>query len=151
MCGTEKGWVKGIVDGDGWGEGWKIRGSIDVGSPWEQAAVESRLDFYEALTPYDPRGKVWQAILKIKQATPSLFSPLLFQKGNGHNNNKNEAHIDEQARAMLTYITGTYTYTKIRCWYWYNLMFWRKLKMGNCVENLLFYHSRHTGLVYVKF
>lgn len=60
-------------DENGWGEGGKSRG-IDVESPWERAAVEARLDLDEALTCCDPRGYVWCAILKIKQATSSLFT-----------------------------------------------------------------------------
>lgn len=64
--------VKGRLDGDGWGGGRRSSGSIDVGSPWENAVVESRLDLYEALTPRWPRGEVWWTILKIKQATTLL-------------------------------------------------------------------------------
>lgn len=60
------GWVRGKVDG--------AEGLLMSKSPWEQTVVESRLDLYEALTSHDPRGKVWCTILKIKQATPSLFT-----------------------------------------------------------------------------
>lgn len=61
-----RGWVRGRVKG--------AEGLLTSECPREQVLLESRLDLYEVLTSHDPRGKVRCAILKIKQASLSLFT-----------------------------------------------------------------------------
>lgn len=59
-------WRRGRVEG--------AEGLLTSKSPRERVVLESRLDLYEVLTSHDPRGKVRCAILKIKQASLSLFT-----------------------------------------------------------------------------
>lgn len=63
--------------GDGGGRGGGVEGAeglLTSKSPRERVVLEWRLDLYEVLTSHDPRGKVRCAILKIKQASLSLFT-----------------------------------------------------------------------------